>query len=505
MKIEDYMQQAKDVAEIINRRIHIRIPSVLAEGEEFGARISVTGSDGLPAGDLSRELDLSDSAGIDGLPRSVSLEPGAGAAHIEGLTATGPDVALIKVRLKMPGTPGGETSVVSNPAWIFKNPPYRIFWGDLHVHTRYSNCSGWRCLDPQWCYLYARDVSLLDFAAPADHLRGIVSDRERWPRLQELAKECNLPDEFITFLAFESSHAQGYGGDNNVYFAGDEAPHFWLDREDMRGITPRVHLKALWEQMDGCGTPYFTVPHHTGRAGKYRSWKEPYHDPRREPLFEIYSSWGSSEMRHSRLPISGGNNDDASYFVDALRAGARFGVIASSDDHATLPGSVHHFRTDHYRAPSLNGHAHKGLAAVRCGRLTRQALFDAMCRRDTYATTHARSLVDMRIGDASMGEEIDADASLKRRREINMRLTLHDTGTGRITLMRNGEPLEERIIKGPEVAERVNEVVFEDADDLETIAVRDSLYHAAPFAVYYARVEDGNGAHQWTSPVWIDL
>lgn len=39
-------------------------------------------------------------------------------------------------------------------------------------------------------------------------------------------------------------------------------------------------------------------------------------------------------------------NDDDAYFVDALRAGARFGVIASSDAHATLPGSTPHFRIE---------------------------------------------------------------------------------------------------------------------------------------------------------------
>ncbi len=505
MKIEDYMQEAKDVAEMINRRIQIRIPSVLEEGEEFAAQVSVIGADGLPAGDFSRALDLTGSVGIAGMPRSVTPEPGAGSLCIGGLCASGPQVALIRARLTLPGISGGGATVVSNPAWVFNDPPYRIFWGDLHAHTRYSNCHGWRCLDPEWCYLYARDVSLLDFVAPADHLRGIVAVRDRWPRLQELAREYNSPGGFVAFLAFESSHAQGCGGDNNVYFCGDDAPHFWLDREDMHGSSPEVHLRTLWEQMDGCGTPYFTVPHHTGRAVKYRSWNEPYHDPGREPVFEIYSSWGSSEMRHSRLPISGGNNDAASYFVDALRAGARFGVIASSDDHATLPGSVHHFRTEPYRPPTLNGHAHKGLAAVRCGRLTRESLFEAMRRRDVYATTHSRSLVDMHVGDAPMGREIGADAALRRRRSIRLRLTLHDAVVGRVTLMRNGAPLEERIIRGPEVAESVNDVVFEDTDELERVAVRDSLYHDGPFVVYYARVEDGSGAHQWTSPVWIDL
>jgi hypothetical protein len=49
-----------------------------------------------------------------------------------------------------------------------------------------------------------------------------------------------------------------------------------------------------------------------------------------------------------------------------LKAGARFGVIASSDDHATLPGSVHQHRIEPFREPTLNGFAHKGWR--RCAR-----------------------------------------------------------------------------------------------------------------------------------------
>lgn len=309
----------------------------------------------------------------------------------------------------------------------------------------------------------------------------------------------------MTFLAFESSHAQGFGGDNNVHFLDDDAQHFWVDRKDMRGIAPKVHLKELWEQMGASGKAYFTVPHHTGRSGKYRSWDEDYYDPKREPLFEIYSSWGSSEMRHTRFPISGGNNDSPSYYVDALKAGTRFGLIASSDDHATMPGSVHFHRTEPYRNPTLNGFDHKGLAAVRAPELTREAIFGAMMRRDTYATTHSRSLVDMTVGDATMGTEISADESLKKSREIRVRFTLQDTSPRRIVLMRNGEPLGIEPARTGKESSAVNELTFTDSEPLEKIALRDTRFHPEPFAVYYVRVESADSSHQWTSPIWIDL
>lgn len=496
----ELMSAARATARLINTRVQIIIPSILAAGEGFTARISVTGSDALPVDASDLRFHFEESPGVAGLPSTFKLGAGESTGRIEGLTATGPEVALIRMGVEFSGHTYAR---VSNPAWVSAAPTYRLYFGDLHVHTDFSNCSGWRCLPPDWCYAYAREISLLDFVAPADHLRGIASDPLRWPQLQAAARKYNSPRSFVSFLAFESSHAQSFGGDNNAYFLGDDAPYFWLDREDMRGIAPKVHLQALWSFLDETRQRFFTVPHHTGRAAKYRTWDEDYHDPLREPLFEIYSSWGSSEMRHTRFPISGGNNDAPAYFVDALKAGARFGVIASSDDHATLPGSTHHFRTDAFQPPTLNGFAHKGLAAVRAQDLTRPSLFDGLGNRQTYATTQARSLVDLSIGDASMGMSIPADRQLSARRSVRLRLTLENSQSARVTLMRNGEPLESQSLRGPQLLTSVNEAVFEDAAPLEGVAVRGAKYHPAPFVVYYVRIEDGNGAHQWTSPIWI--
>ena len=501
----ELLEAARATAELIGARIHIAIPSVLAEGEVFTARVSITGPDALPLDSARHVLKFQGSCGIEGLPEALEIPPGQSSGAIAGLRAVGPDTALIQAKVACRNPLRPTATIPSNPAWVFKEPPYRLYFGDLHVHTTYSNCSAWRCLPPEWCYAYARDVSLIDFAAPADHLRGIHADSQRWADLQRLARLHNSPGEFVTFLAFESSHAQGFGGDNNVYYLDDDAPHFWVDRDDMCGGSPEVHLKDLWAQLDGNRKPYFTVPHHTGRARKYRSWDEDYHDPEREPLFEVFSGWGSSEMRHSRFPISGGNNNAPSYYVDALKAGARFGVIASSDDHTTLPGSVHRGAMHPFRIPSAGGYAHKGLAAIQAPELTRQALFDAMRRRNTYATTNARSLLEIKIGDVSMGQAVPADLTLRSQRDLRVRFTLDNSDAARITLMRNGVPLDAKSHSGPELMTVVNEVSFIDADDLEKVALRGAKYHPAPFVVYYARIEDANGEHQWTSPIWIDL
>ncbi|MFA7159858.1 MAG: hypothetical protein WC299_11200, partial [Kiritimatiellia bacterium] len=124
-------------------------------------------------------------------------------------------------------------------------------------------------------------------------------------------------------------------------------------------------------------------------------------------------------------------------------------MIASSDDHATLPGSVHHFRLLPFREPDLNGFAHKGLAAIRCPALTRKDLFEAIMRRSVYATTQDLSLLEFGIGGAGMGQEIKADSSLRQKRQIRLCFTLHGADYARVILMRNGVEFESRAARGP--------------------------------------------------------
>ncbi len=498
----DLLAEAKAVSRRLDRHLQMTLPSVLAEGERFTLRITVFGPDALPDETFEGRLDLSASQGIEGLPAAITLGPAdRGVAEVSDLVARGPEVARVVAQLN------DWPPVRSNPAWVTADPATRVFWGDLHIHTLYSDCQWWACKSPEFAYAYARDLAHLDFAAAADHLRGMPTDKARWPRLQELTRQLDAPGRFVPILAFESSHRVGFGGDNNAYFLGSDAPYFWVDRDDMHGNSPAVPLQDLWAFLDEAETPYMTVPHHTGRRTKYRDFSDPVYDPKREPLFEIYSAWGSSERHDSTFSLHAGMTDRPAYFVDALTRGCRYGVIASSDDHTTLPGGESRNWGSPFGPRVQSGWHHMGLAAVRATALTREALWEAMWARRTWGTTFDRTLLDLAIGDLGMGEaaEVAPSDPLRKARQIRLRFSLHHHAEAQAVLVRNGEDLARERATWDREADGVEEVVFTDPEPLEEAAVRDAPFHPDPFVAYYVRLELPNKETQWTSPVWLDL
>lgn len=492
----ELIEAAKESVLWTSFRLQMTIPSILAEGEIFALRMTIFGPDAMPASAYDRDILFESAPGIEGLPARVRFPvDGCGQFEVPGLRATG--VGSTHILARPEGCP---SAVASNPAWVEPEPSYRLYWGDLHVHTVYSNCSPWACKDPEFCYAYARDLTHLDFAAAADHLRGIHAEPERWPRLQQLARAYNTPGRFVSFLAFESSHKTGFGGDNNVYFLEDDAPYFWAEREDMLGVSPEVTLPQLWEFLDKTSRHYFTAPHHTGRAGKYRTFGGNAYDGPREPIFEIYSGWGSSESRWNRYPIHAGNTDEPAYFQDAIRAGCRYGVIGSSDDHRTLPG--HESGSATPAGPKrASWHEYHGLAAVRAGELSREGLWGGLSARACYATTFSRTLLDLKIGDLAMGEagQLDAGDPLRRKRTITLRAGATD-GRATAILVRNGSEVDSKPWSSEDPV-----VTFEDCTPLEDAAIRDAEFHPEPFVSYYVRFEQPFDQTAWTSPIWLDL
>ncbi len=495
---QELIDQNKMAFLLTNYRLQLTIPSVLAEGETFSLKITLFGPDGLPSPDFSHSFSLLNSKGIRNLPDSFSLTPGdKGQLCIDSLEATGPDSAYVSA-----GLDGFPFSVFSNPAWVFKDPPFRIFWGDIHVHTTFSNCSSWACKTPEFCYEYARDVTHLDFAGAADHVRGIIAEPNRWGHLKELARKYDEPNRFVPFLGFESSHSSGFGGDNNVLFKGFDGDVFRPDRPDVLTAHPEIHLKDLWDFLDRMSKCYMTIPHHTGRGDKYRSFADPVYSPEREPLFEIYSWQGSSEARDSEFPYDFTCGEGPFYFRDTIKAGCRYGVIASSDDHRTMPGGEHKqgFPLGNKR---LIKYIHHGAMAIRAKDLTRESLWDSMNKRDCYATTFPRMLLDFAIDVVSMGQEIKVAKTdiLRRLRKVTVRAANTETQAHlTVELIRNGE-----VIGRKKIPRDAGEVCFEDNDSLEKVAVKDSLFHPQPFVSYYVKASTPDRQTVWSSPIWLDL
>ena len=95
-------------------------------------------------------------AGLE-LPASVHFEPAdAGRRSVEGV-AREPGVYRLRLR-------AANETTTTNPMLVSADGP-RVYWGDLHGHSNYSDGSG----VPEEYFTYARDVSALDVAALTDH------------------------------------------------------------------------------------------------------------------------------------------------------------------------------------------------------------------------------------------------------------------------------------------------------------------------------------------------
>jgi hypothetical protein len=79
-----------------------------------------------------------------------------------------------------------------------------------------------------------------------------------------------------------------------------------------------------------------------------------------------------------------------------LEHGHQVGFTAASDNHLSQPG---------YTAPKQGGSSQRGgLGAVMAPELTRDALFDNMRQRHTYATTGERIILQAGVNGLDMGQ-----------------------------------------------------------------------------------------------------
>ena len=363
-------------------------PSILKPGESFDLSI--------------RWEDRSGNRATGNIPAaSITLngEPfrslGAGMHPIQTIESiTLDEEGIYRFRVE---SADGKISALSNPVWVRRNPPYRLYWGETHTHTGMAEGQG----SIGRSYRFAQEDARLDFMGLSEH--DIWLDDAEWQGMQRAVRENTVPGKFVAFLGYEWTLRRQWGGHHNVFFRSPDRLRV--------GAQLAPTLTGLYEGLrERYATKDVLIVPHAHQAGDWRT-----NDPEMETMIEIMSMHGTFEWF--------GN-----YY---LRQGHQVGFLAASDDHRSRPG----YSWTSSRQPTSSLSQFGGLAAVQARDKTADSIFDSLKSRQAYAVTDAqRIILDAKLNGSGMGTRIDYTK--------DRRLVAQAIGTApirRIAVVKNGE------------------------------------------------------------------
>ncbi|MFA9429452.1 DUF3604 domain-containing protein [Egicoccus sp. AB-alg2] len=276
-----------------------------------------------------------------------------------------------------------------------------LYWGDLHRHSLISRCTAADDPGIDDFYRYAWDVCDYDFWAVTDHAEN--SSDHQWWHIQKLADLFHVPDRFVPLYGFEWTSDHGH---QNVIYGDVARGAPILSSTDEATDRP----DTLWAALRQFPRyPAITIPHHPGAAMVHYDWS--YGDESFLRLVEVFQSCRGNYEHDGCFRQYMDATLPGTFTVDGLRAGHRFGLVASSD---------HGY-----------GASYVGVYATS---LRRGDVFAALHDRRTIAATARGIVVDARIGDTFLGGE--------RRQNGPVELQAYVRGyrdLARIDIVRDGE------------------------------------------------------------------
>jgi hypothetical protein len=421
-------------------------------GEPFGVRVVASDLEGHnPSWSYEGRVCLTAIEGQVAGPETAEIGPEChGTASVEGIYVVTPGVSRIQVLDEVNGLLGQTNPICPEAA----PDGLSLYYGEIHSHTELSDGGG----TPEDSYRWARDVEGLDFAGLADHFEDGQSYNytleDKWRITRQVTQEFDDPGRFVTLLGYEIGTLDRH---RNAYFRDEDGRMI----VEGRGGEP-VSMDNVFEKL--AGSDYILIPH----APKFHgiSWDRP-HDPERQRLIEICSNWGISE-EGGPLSVRAG-----------LEYGYKFGFTGGTDNHQAEAGN-----------PDLGG-----ITGVYAESLTREAIFDALLARRTFATSGPRMIVTFEVNGVFMGTELHSAADGPR--QITGRCITCDA-IDTVEVIRNGEVAH--AVRG----DGVRDLGFEreDSDELDKLLLERPL-DGERSAYYYLRVTTVNGDLGWSSPVWL--
>jgi len=384
---------------------------------------------------------------------------------------------------------------------------------------------------------------------------------DTWRLIKEAAERHNEPGVFTTFAAYEYSPAMVDRGKHhrNVIFRGNSTPDYAVSAYDADSEID------LWRQLDSTcreGCDFLTIPHNPNKSWGLAFASEtidgiPYTRDdwllreKFEPLVEMFQIKGNSEC-----VIGFGATDEECGFEqffpvceegqttlcihptsmvrDGLKKGLvleeqlgfnpmKFGLMASTDTHNSNPGDAEEWDyrgsnaymgspatnrlQDGLRQPKVTNPG--GLAAVWASENTRDALFDAMSRREVYATSGTRLTLRFFAGtDLPADLEETGDLEVAYARGVPMGGTLAaGAGAPRLFVWATQDPdnaplAKIQIIKGWLENGEAREQVF-DVACADTYATDTCISTTAPVDLSDCSWSDTAGAPELRVD-WVD-
>lgn len=438
-------------------QINVVAPAIVRPGEEFTVKIAVMDEfRNRPDRNFVGEMRLATERPRVALPGSVVFsETSANLRRVEGARTEMEGVQ----RVLAERADGEGRRYSSNPVWVTPRE-MNIYFGDLHCQSMYHSDS---IGTPAEGYAYGRDVALLDFMAITDSSGHLKEDG--WLETQEATRDFYAPGDFVTLKGFEYGGHAGRGHHNVIFREFEIEPVL----EALRGADYEAFFGYLRERPD----EVLAIPHHT------KSWTDwDCYDQELEPLVEVYSCWGSG-VEHAD-PLWEKSEKPGSGVFNALDRGYRFGFIGCGDSHAGMPGRS--FPQDRQWCVMRKS----GFTGVYAPELTREAIFDALKARRTYATTGVRMILEFSVNGVPMGGELTLDDASTERV-----IRIHAIGEDEIAYMKIVKNNEDLIIRPCSRDEEYFEYV-------DTTPARDGDW-------YYVRVVQDDEETGWSSPVWVNV
>lgn len=315
-------------------------------------------------------------------------------------------------------------------------------FGEFHWHTNHSGDGQRPIREALRC---ARDELNLDYAAPGDHNTG----GEKWTDTVAALEEFDDPGAFATFFGWEASSKQGH---ENLYFTDPNHPLVCGGEAGYTGGKPHNHLETLQAHSD-----FIAVPHHTNAVSETRritdgapfwhpySWTDPTPAHR---LVEIFQIRGNQERNDYTDAWGGWHQHNGASVQDALAKGYRLGFTGGTDNHCGWPGRAF------ARCEGIGMHPPYSqiLTGIWVSGRERQAVYDGLAARHTWAVWNTRAVVWFTVNDALMGDEL----RLAQGEQLTARLCINaESAFQTVEMVSDGNVLWQRSFAEPDIDESV--------------------------------------------------